>query len=96
MTSVRESLNVVGQSVSIRQLAQQRSLRKFVGAPPADRILTENEVEVSREYIPTEGIEKPSAKIEAVTTDLSAVISGFIQEQFPFPPSTPFLRINEP
>ena len=45
MTSVRESLNVVGQSVSIKQLAHQRnasfplSLRNFVGAPPPGRIL---------------------------------------------------------
>ncbi len=45
MTSVRDSLNVVGQSVSIKQLAHQRnesfplSLRKFVGAPPPGRIL---------------------------------------------------------
>lgn len=42
MISVRESLNVVGQSVSIRQLAQQRnesfplSLRKLVGALPPE------------------------------------------------------------
>ena len=45
MTSVRESLNVVGQAVSIRQLAHQRnesfplSLRNFVGALPPGRIL---------------------------------------------------------
>ena len=46
MTSVRESLHVVGQAVSIKQLAQQRnvsfplSLRQFVGAPPPGRLLT--------------------------------------------------------
>ena len=45
MTSVRESLNEVGQSVSIRELAQQRnksfplSLRQFVGALPPGSIL---------------------------------------------------------
>src|SRR5262245_10354671 len=45
MTSVRESLAVVGQSVSIKQLAYQRnepfpvSLRNFVGALPPGRIL---------------------------------------------------------
>jgi phospholipase C len=44
--SVRDSLNVVGKAVSIRQLAKQRkepfplSLRQFVGAPPPGRILT--------------------------------------------------------
>jgi hypothetical protein len=46
MTSVRESLHVVGQAVSIKQLAHQRnepfplSLRQFVGAPPVGRLLT--------------------------------------------------------
>jgi phospholipase C len=45
MTSVRGSLNVVGRSVSIKQLAHQRnasfplSLRNFVGALPPGRIL---------------------------------------------------------
>src|SRR6266404_9201371 len=45
MTSVRGSLNVVGKSVSIKQLAHQRnasfplSLRNFVGALPPGRIL---------------------------------------------------------
>ncbi len=45
IVSVREALNVVGQPVSIRELAQQRnesfplSLRQFVGAPPPGRIL---------------------------------------------------------
>lgn len=44
MTSVRESLNVVGQVVSLQQMAHQRnasfplSLRTFVGAPPPGRI----------------------------------------------------------
>jgi phospholipase C len=46
MTSVRESLNIVGQTVSIKELAHQRnapfplSLREFIGAPPAGRLLT--------------------------------------------------------
>lgn len=45
MTSVRDALKVLGQAVSIRQLAQQRnesfplSLRKFVGALPPGRVL---------------------------------------------------------
>jgi phospholipase C len=45
MTSVREALDVVGQAVSIKQLAHQRnasfplSLRAFVGAPPPGRML---------------------------------------------------------
>jgi hypothetical protein len=45
MTSVRQSLNVVGQPTSIKQLAHQSnapfplSLRQFVGAPPPGRIL---------------------------------------------------------
>jgi hypothetical protein len=45
MASVRESLNIVGQSASIKQLAEQRnesfplSLRNFIGAPPPGRIL---------------------------------------------------------
>ena len=45
MTSVRESLNVVGQTVSIKELAHQRnasfplSLREFVGALPPGRML---------------------------------------------------------
>lgn len=44
MTSVRESLSIVGQSASIRQLARQRSaefplsLRDFVGALPPGRL----------------------------------------------------------
>ncbi len=45
MTSVRESLDVVSRSVSIKELAYQRnesfplSLREFVGAPPSGRML---------------------------------------------------------
>jgi len=45
MTSVRESLNAAGRSVSIKELAHQRnasfplSLRTFVGAPPPGRLL---------------------------------------------------------
>src|SRR6266487_6117299 len=48
MTSVREALDVVGQTVSIKELAHQRnasfplSLREFVGAPPPGRILKKN------------------------------------------------------
>jgi hypothetical protein len=44
MTSVREALNVVGQAVSIKEIAHQRnatfpvSLRALVGAPPPGRL----------------------------------------------------------
>ncbi len=52
----------------------------------------ENEVEISREYIPTTDGEMPSQKIAAVRAALSAGIVNDIQERYPFGSRRP---INE-